>query len=140
MGHANKRKIARRKEPRPACKVLAKASPDASARWSNLPEGPLLRMFEVMVGQDDGRSRVSGPSMAFACLSASLASLLKNGLFQVSTTLLTWQQCSWSGQGSPTGLSSLEIISTGGCLGGHSHVKTLPVRIGDKLYFGCLAD
>lgn len=27
-------------------------------RWNALPEGPLLRMFEVMAFQDDGRDRV----------------------------------------------------------------------------------
>ncbi len=27
-------------------------------RWNALPEGPLLRMFEVMAAQDDGRNRV----------------------------------------------------------------------------------
>lgn len=27
-------------------------------RWKALPEGPLLRMFEIMALQDDGRDRV----------------------------------------------------------------------------------
>ena len=33
-------------------------------RWNALPEGPLLRMFEVMAAQDDGRNRVCIPSRA----------------------------------------------------------------------------
>lgn len=33
-------------------------------RWNALPEGPLLRMFEVMAAQDDGRNGVYTSSRA----------------------------------------------------------------------------
>lgn len=63
MGNTAQRKGTRRKLSRCTSKLACSKAPTKtsgqSARWSNLPEGPLLRMFEVMMGQQDGRSRVS---------------------------------------------------------------------------------
>ena len=39
--------------------------PAGQPRWNALPEGPMLRMFEVMAAQDDGRHRVRSLGRAF---------------------------------------------------------------------------
>ena len=66
MGSVTRRQLSRRKSSGSSCgtsKLTVSKMPTKSAghvpRWSALPEGPLLRMFEVMAWQDDGRALVS---------------------------------------------------------------------------------
>ncbi|KAL3138206.1 hypothetical protein ABBQ38_005427 [Trebouxia sp. C0009 RCD-2024] len=63
MGSVTRRQLSRRKSSGSSCgtsKLAVSKMPTKSAghvpRWSALPEGPLLRMFEVMAWQDDGRT------------------------------------------------------------------------------------
>ncbi|DBA87187.1 TPA: hypothetical protein ACH3X2_005191 [Trebouxia sp. C0005] len=65
MGSSMRRKGGRRKTTDPSCgtsKLTNSTMPTKVSaghpRWNALPEGPLLRMFEVMAAQDDGRNRL----------------------------------------------------------------------------------
>ena len=65
MGSLTRRKCGRRKSDGSGGTsklTVSKMPTKVSAghpRWSALPEGPLLRMFELMALEDDGRDRVS---------------------------------------------------------------------------------
>lgn len=65
MGSMTRRKCGRRKSDvsggtskLTVSKMPTKVS-GGHPRWSALPEGPLLRMFELMAVENDGRDRVS---------------------------------------------------------------------------------
>lgn len=65
MGSLTRRQLGRRKSSASSCGTSKLTVNRVTAtkvagrpRWNALPEGPLLRMFEVMALQDDGRDRV----------------------------------------------------------------------------------
>lgn len=112
MGNSSRRRNARRKQPgctsKLTCKVSAKVS-GQSAHWSNLPEGPLLRMFEVMAGQEDGRSRVSAADTPLS-VSCSVASPLFSLCHRAPVAMT--QKSFLVGEKSSTGVSSVEDIGS----------------------------
>lgn len=80
MGSVTRRQLGRRKSSGSSCGTPKLTVRNRTAtkvsrhpRWSALPEGPLLRMFEVMAWQEDGRDRVKRAGNWFFCFCCAVA-------------------------------------------------------------------